>query len=160
MPPPALSRNVTAINAAKTHCVHGHLFTPENTYIRKYDGRVHRQCRACALLHSRKQDRDWAQRDRKGYLAYRAERNRIHRAACYRRLRAYLMAHPCVDCGESDHRVLEFDHSLGKKRVDVWKISHCAWSTVKKEMGKCEVRCANCHARRHYEERHAATSAL
>ncbi len=31
-------------NAAKTHCIHGHAFTPENTYT-KPDGK--RQCRAC-----------------------------------------------------------------------------------------------------------------
>lgn len=34
-----------AINAARTHCVHGHEFTPENTK-RTYNGR--RACRACA----------------------------------------------------------------------------------------------------------------
>lgn len=34
----------TAVNARKTHCVHGHEFTPENTYIRP-DGS--RKCIAC-----------------------------------------------------------------------------------------------------------------
>jgi hypothetical protein len=33
-----------ARNAAKTHCKHGHEFTPENTVARR-DGR--RRCRAC-----------------------------------------------------------------------------------------------------------------
>lgn len=35
----------TAINASKTHCIRGHEFTPENTYIRGDTG--HRQCRVC-----------------------------------------------------------------------------------------------------------------
>ena len=35
---------VTAANAAKTHCDHGHEFTPSNTYIRS-DGS--RRCRTC-----------------------------------------------------------------------------------------------------------------
>lgn len=32
-----------AVNSRKTHCIHGHEFTPENTYV--FDG--HRRCRAC-----------------------------------------------------------------------------------------------------------------
>lgn len=32
------------INASKTHCKHGHEFTPENTIIRKTGGRRCRQC--------------------------------------------------------------------------------------------------------------------
>lgn len=39
---------LAAINAAKTHCVNGHEFTPENTYLGKgRSGRQTRVCRAC-----------------------------------------------------------------------------------------------------------------
>lgn len=34
-------------NRAKTHCIHGHEFTPENTYIRKTKTGWRRSCRAC-----------------------------------------------------------------------------------------------------------------
>lgn len=34
---------ITAANARKTHCIHGHAFTPENTY--RYQGK--RACKAC-----------------------------------------------------------------------------------------------------------------
>ena len=35
----------TAVNAAKTECIRGHPFTPENTYIQRDMGRVCRTCR-------------------------------------------------------------------------------------------------------------------
>lgn len=45
---------LNSINAAKTHCVAGHEFTPENTYISKTNGQ--RVCRLCK--------RDWARAKR------------------------------------------------------------------------------------------------
>ena len=47
----------SAINALKTHCVHGHEFTPENTYVWKKTG--WRQCRTCKheLIRRRRQGR-------------------------------------------------------------------------------------------------------
>jgi hypothetical protein len=70
-----------------------------------------------------------------------------------------LLAHPCVDCGESDPLVLEFDHREDKRAqiVDLMR-NHAQWSDVLKEIEKCDVRCANCHRRRtakvrgHYRE--------
>lgn len=42
-------RNVIE-QVARTHCLHGHERTPENTYIhKKPDGRTARECRACVL---------------------------------------------------------------------------------------------------------------
>lgn len=70
------------------------------------------------------------------------------------RLRAFLECHPCVDCGERDVSVLEFDH-LRDKRKDVTTMlwSGLLWSTIEQEIAKCEVRCANCHRRRTARER-------
>lgn len=66
-----------------------------------------------------------------------------------RRIREYLADHPCVDCGESDPDVLDFDHPRDK-RADVSRLIHVAvsWNVVLAEIAKCEVRCANCHRRR------------
>lgn len=60
----------------------------------------------------------------------------------------YLSTHPCVDCGEKDPIVLQFDHLKDKefgigsyqREVDIERL--------KKEISKCEVRCANCHQRK------------
>ncbi|HUQ34490.1 MAG TPA: hypothetical protein VM095_20380 [Pyrinomonadaceae bacterium] len=66
----------------------------------------------------------------------------------------YLEGHPCVDCGESDPIVLEFDHVRGKKSYAVsslgWRL--VSWDSVMKEIAKCDVRCANCHRRRTAEQ--------
>jgi hypothetical protein len=40
---------LAAQNAIKTECIHGHLFTPENTYLYRHNGRPKRKCRTCAL---------------------------------------------------------------------------------------------------------------
>lgn len=61
----------------------------------------------------------------------------------------YLLEHPCVDCGEQDPFVLQFDHVRGVKVKDVNRLSHLAgWDAVAEEIAKCDVRCANCHTRR------------
>lgn len=59
----------------------------------------------------------------------------------------YLLSHPCIDCGYSDPRALEFDHVKGKKKDNVSTLCMKARSLdlIKEEIAKCEVRCANCH---------------
>lgn len=60
----------------------------------------------------------------------------------------FLLAHPCVDCGESDPIVLDFDHLLDKTKGISEMIEDSSLLTIKKEIEKCEVRCANCHRRK------------
>lgn len=49
-------KTVNSINAAKTHCIHGHEFTESNTYISKTNWQ--RVCRTCK--------REWMRAKRKG----------------------------------------------------------------------------------------------
>lgn len=64
----------------------------------------------------------------------------------------YLLVHPCVDCGNSDIRVLEFDHEE-KKSFNIGRGNSQTLERVKVEIEKCRVRCANCHKIRHFEEK-------
>ena len=53
----------------------------------------------------------------------------------------------CVDCGNTDIRVLEFDHVRGEK---IWSVSEMVtrgsgMDVLLAEIAKCEVRCRNCH---------------
>ncbi len=61
----------------------------------------------------------------------------------------YLRAHPCVDCGVADLRVLDFDHRPGSdKRKDVMQMVKEGFSIPRllDEIHKCDVRCRNCHS--------------
>lgn len=70
-------------------------------------------------------------------------------------IKQYLNTTPCVDCGNSDVRVLQFDHVRDFKQDNVSLMSrHSKYSLedIVREIAKCEVRCANCHIIRHCEE--------
>lgn len=71
--------------------------------------------------------------------AHRRDRNR-------RKAAEYLSTHPCVDCGESDIVVLDFDH-VGKKvsAISAMIAAGARWERIEAEIGNCQVRCANCH---------------
>lgn len=98
-------------------------------------------CRDC--------NRRWHELNRERHNAMihaRTERLRRERAAL---ILEYLRGHPCVDCGETDPIVLEFDH-LRDKIMDVTSLAKAghSWQAVLDEIAKCEVVCANCHRRR------------
>lgn len=60
----------------------------------------------------------------------------------------YLLNNPCIDCGNSDLRVLDFDHRPGTIKVnDVTILARNCYplSIVIAEVEKCDVRCRNCH---------------
>jgi hypothetical protein len=60
----------------------------------------------------------------------------------------FFREHPCIDCGEIDPLVLEFDH-LGDKNFNIAHgLRDRNWQTVLDEIAKCDVVCANCHRRR------------
>jgi hypothetical protein len=59
------------------------------------------------------------------------------------------MSHPCVDCGEADPIVLEFDHVRDTKVNGISDLVYrnANLAVIQAEIDKCEVRCANCHRR-------------
>src|SRR5262249_43971664 len=104
-------------------------------------------CRGC----SRELIRDHYRRNVGYYIAKARARNAITRQAFHERILAYLAEHPCVDCGQTDPVVLDFDHvDRATKSSDVGKMmKECwSWTAIEAEIEKCEVRCANCHRRR------------
>lgn len=92
------------------------------------------------------------------YMPYKDRGNlyaaqKRHRIKVREKLFAFLCTKCCFDCGENDPIVLDFDHRDPiKKFKTIGKMlsGHYSWDSVQKEIGKCEIRCANCHRRRTY----------
>ncbi len=65
-----------------------------------------------------------------------------------------LKAHPCTDCGKQyPSPAMHFDHVRGEKKRFHIIVSNMRRPDLGEELAKCELRCANCHAIRHYNER-------
>lgn len=82
------------------------------------------------------------------YAAQKRHREKIRES-----LRVFLSGKACVDCGEEDPVVLEFDHIDPNKKfktINKMMSGHYSWKSLEKEIVKCDVRCANCHRRRTY----------
>ena len=79
---------------------------------------------------------------------YIRENRNLARKAASEYILNYLIEHPCIDCGEKDPIVLEFDHVNGAKRDNISNLKRSSVKAVKEEIEKCEVRCANCHRRK------------
>jgi 5-methylcytosine-specific restriction endonuclease McrA len=95
--------------------------------------------------------RDWYLRNRETLNAKRKVYNKgiIERNKKF--VADYLRDHPCVDCGEDDLVVLDFDHldpTTKIKEISNLVYNTAGLSTIQVEIAKCEVVCANCHRRR------------
>lgn len=93
--------------------------------------------------------REWYARNKTQAKERVKVRSKEQRDAVREKVLCYLIGSPCVDCGEGDPVVLEFDHVVGKKAFNIGSAlsGSYSWGTIEKEISKCVVRCANCHRR-------------
>jgi 5-methylcytosine-specific restriction endonuclease McrA len=111
---------------------------------RKKQGQRNNYCRPCRAAN--KQEHYRAHRRR--YIEQAQRRKKEVVAERLKFLIDYLREHPCVDCGETDPVVLEFDHLRDKCFGVGQGFRDRSWQSVLDEIAKCEVVCANCHRRR------------
>jgi hypothetical protein len=98
-------------------------------------------CRACRAEY--KHEHYSANKQR--YVNQAASSKRKLQAERMTFLIEYLRSRGCLDCGETDPLVLEFDHR-GAKAFNVCSaLNGRRWETVLSEIEKCDVRCTNCH---------------
>jgi hypothetical protein len=59
----------------------------------------------------------------------------------------------CSICSESHPAIIDFHHK-GNKREQVAQMAHYGYSieSIKKEMEKCDILCANCHRKLHWKK--------
>lgn len=129
------------VDAAKCCCTCKQTkpLTDFNRLRRAKDGHQY-SCRGCnSAYHYANWDRHMAQ--------IRARTKRRH-AAARAFIIGYLREHPCVDCGEADIVVLEFDHLRDKQANVSALVRSSEIRRIREEIVKCQVVCANCHRRR------------
>jgi len=123
---------------------------------RKHNG--HGLCKRCYMkiwnkAHRRPYDRNYHkayyQRNKEKLVKRSRARKKLVLAEIREFIVQYLLNNPCVDCGERDIIVLDFDHVRGKKSGNISRLMHTGTlSTIQDEIRKCDIRCANCHRRK------------
>lgn len=105
-----------------------HGLTPYSQTRRSDNGRVRWRCDKCnyeKVTEYRRKKKEWAV----GYLGGK-----------------------CVRCGyDKCIQALEFHHICKEeKEFQISKYTHCSYATLKDELDKCELLCANCHREESY----------
>lgn len=93
-------------------------------------------------------DQRWYYRNRDEETAQKLQRRNELRAWVY----DYKRQRACARCGESDPACLEFHHtSAHEKRLAIGQMVTYGYAktSIRAEMSKCELVCANCHRRAH-----------
>ena len=61
----------------------------------------------------------------------------------------------CLDCGINDFRIIEWHHRNPlEKEENISRLIYSSWVKFLIEVEKCDPLCRNCHAIRHWVERH------
>lgn len=112
------------------------------SFKRKADNLHHSACKTCFRKRMRTE-----YRKNKFYYTNKAN---IRRRELSKKLLEFLNGKSCVDCGEDDLVVLDFDHARGKKDREVSNMIRdgIGWTKILKEIKKCDICCSNCHRRR------------
>ena len=113
---------------------------PSEAFAKK-GSRLQARCRKCHALYTRRHYSENRQ-----YYLDKAAKSNAARIEANRNLALNHLMTGCIDCRNFDVRVLEFDHLYDKKFNISKGIKDKNYSVLEKEIAKCEVVCANCHA--------------
>lgn len=117
---------------------------PISDFALRVNGRLDARCRPCRAAYQHAH----YLKHRERYIARAAASRSKLRRERLKLILDHLVESGCVDCGETDPLVLEFDHLSDKSFNIGEEFSTRSWDAVIAEMEKCDVVCANCHVRR------------
>jgi len=103
--------------------------------------------------YARSYGRDYYQRNRQHLLAKQAEKNKKLRERQRQWLIDYKKGLACVRCGENHPATLQFHHrNHEEKEFEIALYTALSFSKARllAEIEKCDVICANCHAKEHW----------
>lgn len=111
---------------------------------------LHKRCKSCTSLLDRNRYLNLSANDKQ----FRKNKARAYVTEVRVKVFNFLKNHSCVDCGEKNPIVLDFDHIDPKSKTgSISELSKTwSWESLKGEIAKCEIRCANCHRIRTAEQ--------
>ena len=109
--------------------------------------------RKCKTCHNKWHNNYYHTKNKQKHIAAIKVQNKNNKMANRAKFLKYMEGKCCAHCGEDDIVVLEFDHiDPSTKKNSVANLlgqgSYTAWKTIKEEIDKCQILCANCHRRK------------
>ena len=113
----------------------------EFNFKNKKTGLRQSKCKQCTRLKSKEhynENKEYYIKKARVADTIRVEKNRYY-------IWSVLKKSKCIDCGNDNPLVLDFDHKKDKE-LDVSKLVFSVGiEKLKNEIKKCEIRCCNCH---------------
>lgn len=133
------------LNVMKT-CSKCGLTKPLTEYhsISKANKSLRASCKDCGNSKSR----EYYSENREDLVKQGISNNKRNRLLKIERMYAFLLEHPCVECGETDPILLDFDHidpTTKTSGVSELLIRNVGWERIQAEIDKCRILCVKCH---------------
>lgn len=153
------------VRTRKTHCKYGHEFPADARLATNWRGYSCRVCNECQKIRMQRKraNPDFRANESARTAEWRAKQGSEYLAGIResrRKKKEWLDALKvkCARCPETHVSCLEFHHRNPAEKDFLLSVGVAKFSLEKlqAEVEKCDVICANCHRKLHYEERHAA----
>lgn len=108
----------------------------------KKTGKKSKVCKPCI----RKYDKSHYDKNKHKYRKTKNDKRKDRAIKIRSFIISLLKKSKCMDCGNNDWRVLEFDHrDMNNKSMNIADATKYSLEKTKKEIEKCDIVCSNCH---------------